>query len=153
MAQIKIGKITIIPVTLACLALVLTAYAAVSLSSTIDSTGTIVYVTPPSIGVFSDSACTLGMSPIDWGSLSPGGTVTRAFYVKNTAGTAPLTLSMSTSNWNPASANGPIAITWNRQGTVLAPGQSVAATITLSTSSSMSGISSFGVEIVISATG
>jgi hypothetical protein len=153
MAQRKISKIAMIPITLACLALMLTAYAAVTVSTTINTTGTMVYAIPSNIGVYSDSACTVALAPIDWGSLSPGGTLSKTFYVKNIAGVASLTLSMATSNWSPTTANGPITLTWNRQGTVLAPGQSTMATITLSTSASMTGITSFGVQIIISGTG
>jgi hypothetical protein len=119
MAQRKISKIAAIPLTLACLALVLTAYAAVTVTTTINTSGTMVYVTPPNIGVFSDAACTNALAPLDWGSLSPGGTVAKTFYVKNTAGASSLTLSLATANWTPTTANGPITLTWNRQGTVL----------------------------------
>jgi hypothetical protein len=75
MAQRKISKISMITVTLASLALMLTAYAAVTVSTTINTTGTMVYATPSNIGVYSDSACTVALAPIDWGSLSPGGTI------------------------------------------------------------------------------
>ncbi|MGD6852785.1 MAG: hypothetical protein ACQCN6_12070 [Candidatus Bathyarchaeia archaeon] len=57
---------------------------------------------------------------------------------------------MSTSYWNPTGANGPITITWNQEGATLAQGQSKAATITLSVSSSITDISSFSVQINVS---
>lgn len=122
-------------------------YAAISVSTTINSSGTI--VAAPGIAVCSDSACTVPLTTITWGSLSPGGSTTQTIYVKNTGGSS-LTLSISTSNWNPTTANGPLTISWNQAGTVLAPGQSIAATLTLSVSSSTTGISSFSVQILVS---
>jgi hypothetical protein len=59
---------------------------------------------------------------------------------------------MSTSNWNPASANGPMIISWDQEGTKLAPGQSVAATLKLSTSSSIDDVTNFNVQITIKGT-
>ena len=75
----------------------------------------------------------------------------KAVYVKNT-GTAPVTLSMSNTNWNPTDAYGALSLDWNRESTVLNPDQVTTATLTLSTSSSVNGISAFSVNIVISGT-
>ncbi len=157
MAQRKFSRVTIIAIALVGLALTMTAYGAISVSTSINSSGSIatssgISVSSPAMGVYSDNACTVPMTTIDWGSVSPGGTVTRTVYVKNTGGVS-LTLSMATSNWNPTSANGPLTITWNKSGTTLTSGQSTAATITLSVSSSITGITSFSVQILISGAG
>jgi archaellum component FlaG (FlaF/FlaG flagellin family) len=101
--------------------------------------------------VYSDSACTTSLSSVNWGTLTPGGTITQTIYVKNT-GDLSLTLGMTTSSWSSASANGPITITWNQQGIDLQPGQSIAATLTLTVSSSISDTTSFGVQICITGT-
>lgn len=90
MVQRKLSRIAMITITFASLALMLTAYAAINVSTSINSSGTIVVPVPSNIGVFSDSACTTPLAPLDWGSLTPGGTVTKTFYVKNTAGAANL---------------------------------------------------------------
>ncbi|MCW4003170.1 MAG: hypothetical protein NWE95_04565 [Candidatus Bathyarchaeota archaeon] len=152
--QTKIPAITVLAIILISLALTLTAYSATNVSININSSGLITTTSTPSssLGVYSDSACTVPLTALDWGSLSPGGTVTKNVYLKNTQGTATLTLGMTTSNWNPTSANGPITVTWNKQGTTLAPGQSTAATLTLTVSSSISGITSFNVQIAITGT-
>jgi hypothetical protein len=63
-----------------------------------------------------------------------------------------LSLSMATSSWTPASANGPVTITWNQAGTRLAPGQSTAAVITLSISPTIADVTSFNVQITITGT-
>jgi hypothetical protein len=132
------------------IALMLIAYAATNVSVSINSSGSI--AASPNIGVYSNSACTVSLTTINWGSPSPGGTVTQTVYIKNTQGSSSLMLSMTTSNWNPTSANGPLTVTWNQQGTVLASGQSIAATLTLTVSSSITGITTFSVQISISGT-
>ncbi|MCW4003142.1 MAG: hypothetical protein NWE95_04425 [Candidatus Bathyarchaeota archaeon] len=141
---------TIVALVLVAIALTLTTYGAITVSKNLSSTGSI-NVTP-NLGVYSDSGCTTTLSAIDWGTISPGSNITRTIYVKNTGTGTSLTLSMTTSNWNPTSANGPITITWNKEGTILTPGQSTAAVITLTTSQSISGITSFSVQISITGT-
>ena len=87
--------------------------------------------------------------------MEPGESVGRTFYVKNT-GDAPITLSMATSGWNPAVADGSISIVWDREGVSLNPGLSISATLTLvasATSYSVSGITNFGVNIIITGSG
>src|SRR3990170_3259436 len=120
-----------------------------SVNQSISSSGN---VTTVNVGVYSDSACTQTLTSVDWGTISPGTTVTRTIYVKNTGNTQ-ITLSMTTNSWSPTSANGPLTLTWNREGTTLSAGISTAATLTLSISSSISGITTFSVNIVITGTG
>ena len=151
MAQRKFSRATIIALALTGLTLTLTTLGAVTVSTNVASQGSI--ATSAGIGVFSDATCTIPLTSIDWGSATPGGTVTRTVYVKNTGAGVTLTLSMATSNWSPANANGPLAITWNREGTTLTPGQSTAAAITLTATSSITGITTFSVQISISGTG
>jgi len=151
MARRKILVITAIVLATTMIALMLIASAAIDVSIKINSSGSI--AASPNIGVYSDSACTVPLTTINWGSASPGGTVSQTVYVKNTQGAASLTLGMTTSNWNPTSANGPLTVTWNQQGKVLAPGQSTAAVLTLALSSSITGITTFSVQISISGTG
>jgi hypothetical protein len=120
-----------------------------TISQTISSSGTI---STANVGVFSDSQCTQPLSTISWGSVAPGSSVSRTIYVKNT-GDLPLTLSMSTASWNPVAASNSMAITWNREGTVLAAGQIVPAELTLAVDSDISGVTAFSVNIIISGTG
>ncbi len=145
----KAAIITTVLVLLA-LSLAFTTYAAITVNKSVATTGTI--VASPGLSLFSDSGCTTPLTTLDWGSISPGGTATKTVYIKNTGGT-PLSLSLATSNWNPSSANGPLSISWNKNGAVLASGQSTAATISLAVSSTASGISTFSVQINISGTG
>ncbi len=124
-------------------------FAFLSAQRAIPSAGLVVAV---GVGVFSDVACSANLTSISWGNVYPGGSVSRIIYVKNT-GNAPITLSMATSGWSPAAANGPISIAWSREGAVLAAGQSTAATITLSVSQVITGVSEFSVNIVVSGVG
>ena len=149
--QKRILIFEIISLVLVALALTMTTYSAINVSTNINSSGSII-TSSPNIGAFSDSACTTAVTSVNWGSLAAGGTATQTVYVKNT-GTAPMTLSLATSNWNPASASTYITVSWNQQGVQLAAGQSVAATITLTVSPSITGIASFSDTMTISGTG
>ena len=127
----------------------LLASGALTSSKTIASSG---IIATANIGVYSDIACTQSLTSINWGTVSPGGSVARTVYVKN-LGTTQVTLSMTGANWNPASANGPITLTWNREGTALGANQVATATLTLGAASSISGITTFNVDVVITGTG
>jgi archaellum component FlaG (FlaF/FlaG flagellin family) len=150
MAITKASKYLVIVLTLAAFALATLTLAAINVSQNVSSSGTI--TTSPNIGVYSDSACTTNMTSINWGSVAAGGTATQTVYVKNT-GTGSMTLSLAVSNWIPSGASTYITISWNQQGTQLSAGQSVTATITLTVSSSITGITSFSNTIAISGTG
>jgi hypothetical protein len=101
------------------------------------------------VGVYSDYVCSQNLESINWGDLYPGGSVNRTIYVKN-SGTAEITLSMTTASWNPTNANGPITLVWNKEGTKLSVGQVTTATLTLSVSANIAGITTFSHTILIS---
>ena len=148
MALKKISTGIIVALVAVGLILTVTTAGLLSVSQTVESEGT---VTAINLGVFSDSGCTQTLTAIEWGNISPGDSVTRTIYVKNT-GNAPITLSMGTEGWMPYIAPEYITISWNRQGTVLNQEQSVSATVTLSVASGTEGFSSFYVEIVVTGT-
>ena len=149
MAMKKLSTGAIIAIAITGMFLTLTTAGLISVNQSIPSSGTLTTV---NVGVYSDSACTQTLTSIDWGTISPGTTVTRTIYVKNTGNTQ-ITLSMTTNGWSPTSANGPLTLTWNQEGTTLSAGLSTAATLTLTVSSSISGITTFSVNIVITGTG
>lgn len=124
-------------------------FAVLTSQRAIPSAGLIVAV---NVGVYSDAACTLNVTSIDWGSVYPGGSVSRMVYVKNT-GNVPLTLSMSTSGWNPAVASGQISVVWDKENALISSGQSTAATLTLSAVQSIAGVTSFSVNLIITGSG
>ena len=151
----RIYRFAVLVLTLAALTLTLTTLAAITVTKDVSSSGTITTVTittSPNIGVYSDSACTTSLSSINWGSLTAGASTARTVYVKNT-GTAAMTLNLGTSNWTPGGANSYITISWNRQGLNLNPGQSTPATLTISVSPSITGITTYSNTITFSGTG
>lgn len=147
MAKRNLPIVTIIALTLVGATLILATFGAITVSTNLSSSGSI--ATSPGISVYSDESCNNATTTLDWGTITPGGTVTRTIYVKNTGGGISLSLNMTTSTWSPANANGPITVTWDKEGTVLSPGQSTAAVITLTVSPTITGITSFGVQINI----
>jgi hypothetical protein len=128
--------------------LTMTSTGLLSINQTISSTGA---VTAINVGVYSDSACTNELTSLDWGTISPGNSQDITIYLKNT-GNAQITLSMTTTNWTPASADGPITLTWDKENTTLNPNQETTATLTLSISESINGITNFSFDIVITGT-
>jgi hypothetical protein len=140
---------TLIAIVAAAIFLTVTTTGLVTTNQTIPTSGT---VNSTNCDVFSDDACTTSLTSLNWGTVSPGGSVTKTIYIKNT-GNIPITLSMTKAGWNPASANGPISITWNREGYTYDPSAVASATLTLNVSSSINGISNFNVDILITGTG
>jgi hypothetical protein len=103
------------------------------------------------VGVYWDSSCTNNVSTIDWGYLDPGAAKDVTIYIKN-EGTVPMTLAMTTDEWNPTSAASYLTVSWNREGSQVNPGSVLATVLTLSVSSSISDIQSFSFDITITGT-
>lgn len=101
--------------------------------------------------IYSDSAYTTPITDISWGDLEPGGSTHQTVYIKNTSNVA-ATLSCTFGNWVPSGAASYITVTWDKEGASIAPNESVAATFTLTVSPSITGITTFSVQINISAT-
>lgn len=104
------------------------------------------------VGVYLDQACTNPVSSINWGTIDPGSNVNKVIYIRNEGNTV-ATLSMSTSNWNPSSASTYMTLTWDYNGQTVSVGQVVQVKFTLTTSSSITGITNFSFDITITATG
>lgn len=123
-------------------------YAIVSRSVTVASVGVVLTV---NVGVYNDPECTQNLTSIDWGSVPAGSSVARTIYLKNT-GNTPITLGMTLTGWSPSGAQQYIDVTWDRQNVVLAADESCTATLTLSISQDITGITNFSVNIVITGT-
>jgi hypothetical protein len=123
--------------------------AVLNVQRSIPSSGLVVAV---NVGVYSDAACTLNLTSIDWGSVYPAGAASHVIYVKDT-GNVPMTLNMTAVAWNPPAAVGQIMVAWDREGFVVGAGQSTSATLTLTVSQGISGVTSFSVNIVITGSG
>jgi len=104
------------------------------------------------VEVYSDANATKVLQQIDWGWRTPGEVVAVNFYVKNTNNTN-VTLSMSFANWNPPSLSGFMMLSWNyTNSTILQPSQIIPVKLTLTISSSITGIDNFSFDIIIQAT-
>ncbi|MGB9854205.1 MAG: hypothetical protein ACPLRY_05295 [Candidatus Bathyarchaeales archaeon] len=143
MQRITLGTVAAIAV----IGLVASVLGALVATQNFNNTATIKAV---GVGVYSNSQCTVKVTAIDWGVLSPGETRTQTIYVKN-EGNVPIVLSLSVGNWTPSEAS-VISVTWNRQGAPLAAGSSVSATLSLTVPASISGVTSFSFVITITGT-
>lgn len=148
----KISAVSIIVFT--AMGMVLT-YSTAGLLSFQNATSTVNRQLPSSgniaainVGIYLDLACTQKLESLDWGDIAPGEAVNKVIYLKNTGNTQ-ITLSMTANNWNPSNANGPITLTWNREGALLNPGEVTSATLTLTTAEDITGITTFAVTILI----
>ncbi|MCK4474870.1 hypothetical protein KAU30_03415 [Candidatus Bathyarchaeota archaeon] len=103
------------------------------------------------VGVYWDGDCTDNVTSVDWGLLEPGATSNVTVYIQN-EGNIPVVLNMTTDNWNPSSASDHITLTWDSEDYVLDSDSVVQAVLTLSVSSDISEVTSFGFDIIISGT-
>ena len=104
------------------------------------------------VEVYWDASCTEVVGSVDWSTPEPGEAVNQTVYVKN-SGSAPLIVSMTTSNWIPVEAASYITLTWDREGASIDPDQVLQALLTLSVSDTITGITDFSFSIVIEGTG
>ena len=118
-------------------------------SKTLDTSGSIMAI---NIGVYSNSACTIPISSLDWGTPEPGDIVTRTVYLKNT-GNADMILNMYVSNWSPTGVDNYLSLNWNRENFEISPNEVVQATITLSVGSGITGITDFSFRVTLQGTG
>lgn len=144
MQKITLGTV----VAIAIVGLAASVFGAMFATQTFSNTAAINAV---GVGVYSDSACSIKVTSLNWGTLSPGESKSQTIYVKN-VGSVPIVLSMSVGNWTPSNA-GVITVTWNRQGSTLSAGSSISATITLIVPPNISGVTSFSFDITITGTG
>jgi hypothetical protein len=78
-----------------------------------------------------------GQQYVDWGTISPGVSIYRSFYVKSNS-TVDIKLDLSTTNWSPRGLSGNLTLSWDYNGTAISPTAEVYVTLTLSASSDAS---------------
>ena len=103
------------------------------------------------VGVYWEDTCVNEVSTIDWGLIEPGASVNVTVYILN-EGTVPMTLNVTTDNWDPAAASADIALSWDCEGSSVSAQSVSQAVLTLSVSSSISNVSSFSFDITITGT-
>jgi len=104
------------------------------------------------VGVYKDVDFTVSVTQIDWGVLEPGTVKNFTAYLRNESN-VPISLNMTTQNWNPPATESFISVSWDQEGKMLEPDQVVPVTFTLSVSADVSGVKSFSFEIVITGSG
>jgi uncharacterized membrane protein len=149
--QTSKSKVVFAMIVLICLSglLVFQALSAFTTSTTISNTGTLKAV---GVGVYFDAGMTNRATTVDWGMLEPGTQKTVTVYVRN-EGNSPLTLTLSTSNWSPSTASSYLTVTWNYDGQAINAGANLKVVLTLTTSSSIIGVSNFNFNLIITGTG
>jgi len=148
MALEKTTEWAIIVAAVAGIATIMVVAGLFSATQTINSTGTVNTV---GVAVYWNSGCTNATTAINWGSISPGENRSYTIYIKNPGNTAGV-LGMATSGWNPLNCTSYISVGWNCTGYRLEAGSVVPANVTLSVSSSVSGITSFSFNMTITGT-
>lgn len=145
---------------LAVMCAVISVFGSLVATSTFSNSGSISVYTPPpppppsdnvQVGLYSNSGCTTAVTSVSWGALNPGSTATRTIYVRN-EGNVPATLSISTSSWSSVTAQSFLTLSWNSDGYNLAVGQIIQAVLSLTVSSSISGVTTFSFNTIITAT-
>ena len=72
---------------------------------------------------------------INWGTIWPGSSKNFTFYLRSISNTE-TTLLLDSTNWNPANISEYMNLSWNYNGTILHPSETIQVTLTLRTSSS-----------------
>jgi hypothetical protein len=118
-------------------------------NTTISNSGSVGAV---GVGVYWDQACTNSVTSIDWGVVEPGTNVDKTVYIKNEDNSA-VTLSLTTSNWNPPNASNYMTLSWSYEGQSVSAADVIQVVLTLSVSANISGITSFSFDITVTANG
>ena len=104
------------------------------------------------VGIYWDSACTNQTSAVNWGILEPGANKTVKVYIRN-EGNTPVTLSKTVQNWNPSTTSSYITLNWNYTSQTMAVNQVIQVNLTLTVSSTITGIANFTFNVLITSTG
>lgn len=103
------------------------------------------------IGVYNDSACTVKLTSIDWGTLSPGGNRTVPCFIRD-EGAMSVVLSLAAANWVPSNATSIMALSWNYTGATLTPKTVIPVNITLDVLVNATGVTNFSFDVVFTGT-
>jgi len=104
------------------------------------------------VGVYWNSNCSSAVSWVDWGTVEPGSTKNVSIYLRN-EGNDDVSLFVVADNWYPPDASNYMTLSWDYADQTIDPQEVVQATLTLSTSSGMEGITDFSFDIIIGVIG
>jgi len=114
-------------------------------SRAISSGGTI---TSMNVELFNNNDCTQSCNNINWGTLTPGDSITQTIYIKN-SGNKPTTLFLTTENWTPTIANTHLSLSWDKENTNLNLDQIIQASLTLTADLDIDSVTDFDFDIII----
>ena len=117
-------------------------------STTINNQGNVNAV---GVGVYWESSCLNEVTSINWGYIEPGTNANVTIYILND-GNVPMTLNMTTTNWDPSVASSNITLSWNRESHQVDAGAVVETELDLAVLPNINGISSFSFDITITGT-
>lgn len=157
--RVALWSAMIVLVGLAPITVSSTIMALTSKSLVIPSEGSVTVITSPDtsepnvdVGVYWDSGCQYAVSSIQWETIDPGSSDDAVVYIRN-EGDADVTLDLEATSWDPAAASDHMTLSWNYDGQSINPDEVIQATLTLSVSPSIDGITTFNFDIVITASG
>ena len=103
------------------------------------------------VGIYWNQACTNRTLSLNWGPIEAGSNKTLTIYIKNEGNLAAL-LSLETSNWTPSTSTDYMSLHWNYSGQVLSVSQVIPLELTLTVCPTISGVTDFSFNTVITAT-
>jgi len=100
------------------------------------------------VNVYWDQQCTNVTDSLNFGEMEPDSSKNFTLHLRN-EGNIPLTLSMTSENWNPSNSTSYMLLTWNREGEQVSPDEVLEFVVALSVFQNVTGINSFSLDIVI----
>ncbi len=104
------------------------------------------------VGIYWDQDCTNRSLSLGWGVIEPGSNSTVMVYVRN-EGDSAVSLWLRTFNWTPSVASDYMTLNWTYSGRILSANEVIPIELILNVSPTISGITDFSVDLVITATG
>jgi len=104
------------------------------------------------VGVYNDRNCSVSLTYLNWGTLEPESVSNITVYIRN-EGNQAATLFMVADNWNPTNASNYMSLSWNYDGKMLSPMETVEVTLTLSVSPNVENIVDFSFDVIITVNG
>jgi hypothetical protein len=104
------------------------------------------------VGIYWDQNCTNRTLSLGWGVIEPGSNSTLMVYVRN-EGDSAVSLWLRTFNWTPSVASDYMTLNWTYSGRILSANEVIPIELILNVSPTISGITDFSVDLVITATG
>jgi hypothetical protein len=142
-------KMIISALTIAAIMMMAGVLALIQSIRTIPSSGTIAGV---NLGIYTTDQYNTPLTSVSWGTISNGTSTNKTIYVRNDGKSLSMKISLSNSTWNPSDANTYLTLTWDQEGTVLAPAAYTPANLTLAVSPTFTNGTDFSVNIIITGT-